>query len=150
MKTYEYNGRLFRFAEDKVPAGAILHEKAKAPVKAEPVKEEKPKKEKTKKEKAPKEKKVKAPKEKKVKEPKPPKEKKEKKAKEPKEKKVKEPKKPLFAKEEKTEITKQLFELRGDSSFDVIEDFVFSNHQTSGMYSLSHESPSLEFPRILL
>lgn len=42
MKTYEYNGRLFRFAEDKVPAGAILHEKAKAPVKAEPVKEEKP------------------------------------------------------------------------------------------------------------
>ena len=32
----------FRFAEDKVPAGAILHEKAKAPVKAEPVKEEKP------------------------------------------------------------------------------------------------------------
>ena len=73
----------------------------------EPIKEEKPKKEKVKKVKEPKEKKVRAPKEKKVKEPKPPKEKKIKEPKPPKEKKVKEPKKPLFAKEEKTETTKQ-------------------------------------------
>jgi hypothetical protein len=25
MKTYEFNGRLYRFAEDKVPDGAVLH-----------------------------------------------------------------------------------------------------------------------------
>lgn len=31
MKTYELNGRLYRFADDKVPAGAVLHGKAKKP-----------------------------------------------------------------------------------------------------------------------
>lgn len=25
MKTYEYNGKLYKFADDKVPAGAVLH-----------------------------------------------------------------------------------------------------------------------------
>lgn len=33
MKTYELNGRLFKFPDDKVPAGAKLH--TKAPVKKE-------------------------------------------------------------------------------------------------------------------
>lgn len=38
MRTYEYNGKLYKFADDKVPAGAVLHSKEKAPVKTEPVK----------------------------------------------------------------------------------------------------------------
>lgn len=44
MKTYEYNGRLFRFADDKVPAGAKLHTKEKAPEKVEAVKADEPEK----------------------------------------------------------------------------------------------------------
>lgn len=47
MKTYELNGRLFKFPEDKVPAGAKLHSKQapkqEAPKAAEPVEEVKPK-----------------------------------------------------------------------------------------------------------
>lgn len=35
MRTYEYNGKLYKFADDKVPAGAVLHSKEKAPVKAD-------------------------------------------------------------------------------------------------------------------
>lgn len=42
MRTYEYNGKLYKFADDKVPAGAVLHSKAKAPVKTEPVKADEP------------------------------------------------------------------------------------------------------------
>lgn len=38
MRTYEFNGKLYKFAEDKVPEGAVLHTREKAPVKAEPVK----------------------------------------------------------------------------------------------------------------
>ena len=53
MKTYELNGRLFKFADDKVPAGAVLHTKVKAPAKAEPVKVEEPAKVETKAKKAP-------------------------------------------------------------------------------------------------
>lgn len=53
MKTYELNGRLYKFADDKVPAGAVLHTKAKAPAKAEPVKVEEPAKVETKAKKAP-------------------------------------------------------------------------------------------------
>lgn len=41
MRTYEYNGKLFKFADDKVPEGAILH--TKAVVKADSVKTEEPK-----------------------------------------------------------------------------------------------------------
>lgn len=41
MKTYELNGKLFKFADDKVPYGAVLH--VKAPVKADVVKTEEPK-----------------------------------------------------------------------------------------------------------
>lgn len=53
MKTYELNGRLYKFADDKVPAGAVLHTKAEAPAKkTEPV-EEKPEKVETKAKKAP-------------------------------------------------------------------------------------------------
>ena len=37
MKTYELNGKLYRFPEDKVPAGAKLHRKAPEP-KQEPAK----------------------------------------------------------------------------------------------------------------
>lgn len=41
MKTYELNGKLYKFAEGKAPEGAKLHVKeVKAHVKAEPVKEE--------------------------------------------------------------------------------------------------------------
>jgi hypothetical protein len=29
MKVYEYKGKLYRFADDKVPAGAVLHGKEK-------------------------------------------------------------------------------------------------------------------------
>jgi hypothetical protein len=53
MKTYELNGRLYRFADDKVPAGAKLHGKAPAPVKAEPKQEEAPEQVETKAKKAP-------------------------------------------------------------------------------------------------
>ena len=56
MKTYELNGRLYKFADDKVPEGAVLHTKAKAPEKkAETVKAEetKPEKVETKAKKAP-------------------------------------------------------------------------------------------------
>lgn len=35
MKIYELNGKLYRFADDKVPEGAILHGK-KEPKKEEP------------------------------------------------------------------------------------------------------------------
>lgn len=41
MRTYEYNGKLFKFADDKVPEGAVLH--TKAVVKADAVKTEEPK-----------------------------------------------------------------------------------------------------------
>lgn len=42
MKTYELNGRLYKFDDDKVPEGAVLHSKAKAvPVKATEPKPEK-------------------------------------------------------------------------------------------------------------
>ncbi len=33
MKTYELNGRLYKFPDDKVPEGAKLHTKVKAPEK---------------------------------------------------------------------------------------------------------------------
>lgn len=49
MQTYEYNGKLYKFADGKVPAGAVLHRKAKA---EKPV-EEKPAEVKTKAKKAP-------------------------------------------------------------------------------------------------
>lgn len=38
MKTYELNGKLYRFSDDKVPAGAVLH--GKKVTKPEPVKVE--------------------------------------------------------------------------------------------------------------
>lgn len=46
MKIYELNGKLYRFADDKVPAGAVLHTKARKPkpVKVDPVTEETPEK----------------------------------------------------------------------------------------------------------
>lgn len=59
MKTYELNGRLYKFADDKVPAGAVLHTKAEAPAKktepgeAKPEKVEEPAKVETKAKKAP-------------------------------------------------------------------------------------------------
>lgn len=54
MKTYELNGRLYKFADDKVPAGAVLHTKAKAPAKkTEPVEVEEPAKVETKAKKVP-------------------------------------------------------------------------------------------------
>ena len=53
MRTYEYNGKLYKFAEDKVPEGAVLHSKEKAPVKTEPVKAEPEKKVETKAKKTP-------------------------------------------------------------------------------------------------
>jgi len=40
MKTYELNGKLYRFADDKVPEGAVLHgKKAEKPMPAEKAKE---------------------------------------------------------------------------------------------------------------
>lgn len=31
MKTYELNGKLYRFPEGQAPAGAVIHSKAKKP-----------------------------------------------------------------------------------------------------------------------
>lgn len=53
MKTYELNGRLYKFADDKVPEGAVLHTKIKAPVRTEAVKTEEPEKTEAKAKKAP-------------------------------------------------------------------------------------------------
>lgn len=51
MRTYELNGKLYKFADNKVPAGAVLH--GKAPVKAEPVIADEPVKAETKAKKTP-------------------------------------------------------------------------------------------------
>lgn len=55
MKTYELNGKLYKFADDKVPEGAVLHSKKAPEKKVEPVKAEetKPEKVETKAKKAP-------------------------------------------------------------------------------------------------
>ena len=44
MKIYEYNGRLYRFADGKAPEGAVLHTKDRKPESTgDEIKEEKPK-----------------------------------------------------------------------------------------------------------